>query len=287
MKTLHQIPELRALIADWRRAGDRVALVPTMGNLHAGHLNLVEQALTQADRVVTSLFVNPLQFGPNEDLDAYPRTLARDTEILAAAGNHCLFAPNEAEVYPDGREGRARVEVPGFSDILCGAARPGHFTGVATVVTKLFNMVQPEVALFGKKDFQQLLVIRRLCRDLNLDIEIIGCATVREADGLAMSSRNAYLSPKQRAQAPQLYAQLQQAADAVRLGEALPAIEREASQQLAALGFSPDYVSIRRQEDLAEPSPDDRSLVILAAARLGKARLIDNLEVERSQAKLG
>lgn len=282
MKTLHHISELRALMATWRRAGERIALVPTMGNLHAGHLKLVEMARAQADRVLTSLFVNPLQFGPKEDLDAYPRTLARDTELLAAAGNDGLFAPSEAEVYPDGREGRVRVEVPGLSDILCGAARPGHFSGVATVVTKLFNMVQPDVALFGKKDYQQLLVIRRLCRDLNLDVEIIGCPTVREADGLAMSSRNGYLSSEERALAPRLFVQLQRSAEAMRAGEDLAAIERDASQRLASSGFAPDYVSIRRQSDLAEPGPDDRSLVILAAARLGKARLIDNLEVERS-----
>ncbi|MGB5732966.1 MAG: pantoate--beta-alanine ligase, partial [Thiohalocapsa sp.] len=187
MLTIQHISVLRAQVADWRRAGLRVGLVPTMGNLHAGHLALVRDALSRSDRVVTSIFVNPLQFGPGEDLDAYPRTLQRDAEMLAQAGNHCLFAPDESAMYPNGRDGQTFVEVPGLSDMLCGASRPGHFRGVATVVAKLFNMVQPDVAVFGVKDYQQLLVIQRMATELDLPVEIVGHPIVRESDGLAMS----------------------------------------------------------------------------------------------------
>jgi pantoate--beta-alanine ligase len=281
MHSVHQIPPLRALIADWRRAGLRIALVPTMGNLHRGHLVLVGEALARADRVVTSVFVNPLQFGPAEDFDSYPRTLEQDAALLDEAGNHALFAPLEREVYPNGRDGCTRVEVPGLSDQLCGASRPGHFSGVATVVAKLFNMVQPDLALFGEKDFQQLLVIRRMTADLNLPVEIIGVPTVREADGLAMSSRNGYLTPAERALAPRLHATLRQAAEALRDGVGAAEVEREALQSLAAAGFRPDYVSVRRRDDLAPvQGAAGGALVVLAAARLGAARLIDNLSVD-------
>jgi pantoate--beta-alanine ligase len=282
MHTLHQIHLLRALIADWRRAGLRIALVPTMGNLHRGHLVLVGEALARADRVVTSVFVNPLQFGPAEDFDSYPRTLEQDAALLGEAGNHALFAPSEREVYPNGRDGCTRVDVPVLSDQLCGASRPGHFSGMATVVAKLFNMVQPDLALFGEKDFQQLLVIRRMTADLNLPVEIVGVPTVREADGLAMSSRNGYLTPEERAVAPRLYATLRQAAGALRDGVAAAEVEREALRSLAAAGFRPDYVSVRRRDDLAPPvqGAAGGALVVLAAARLGAARLIDNLAVD-------
>jgi pantoate--beta-alanine ligase len=280
MQTIQQISALRAQVADWRQAGLRVGLVPTMGNLHAGHLALVREALTRADRVVTSIFVNPLQFGPGEDLDAYPRTPERDAEMLEQAGNHCLFSPAESEVYPNGREGQTFVEVPGVSDILCGASRPGHFRGVATVVAKLFNMVQPDSAVFGAKDYQQLIVIRRMTADLDLPVEIVGHPIVREPDGLAMSSRNGYLTSEQRAQAPLLPVQLQRLADALRAGEDSADAEWDAARRLAASGFKPDYVSVRRRSDLAHPQPGDRALVVLAAAYLGKARLIDNLEFD-------
>jgi pantoate--beta-alanine ligase len=281
MHSVHQIPPLRALIADWRRAGLRIALVPTMGNLHRGHLVLVGEALARADRVVTSVFVNPLQFGPAEDFDSYPRTLEQDAALLDEAGNHALFAPLEREVYPNGRDGCTRVEVPGLSDQLCGASRPGHFSGVATVVAKLFNMVQPDLALFGEKDFQQLLVIRRMTADLNLPVEIIGVPTVREADGLAMSSRNGYLTPAERALAPRLHATLRQAAEALRDGVGAAEVEREALRSLAAAGFRPADVSVRRRDDLAPvQGAAGGALVVLAAARLGAARLIDNLSVD-------
>ncbi len=215
MITLDQIEPLRAQIAAWRSQGERTAFVPTMGNLHAGHLDLVRRARQLAPRVIVSIFVNPLQFGPTEDLAAYPRTLAADTRLLAQAQADLLFAPSVGEIYPQGQQGQCRVEVPGISEMLCGASRPGHFVGVATVVCKLFNMVQPDVAVFGEKDFQQLLVIRRMVADLCMPVEIVGAPTVREADGLAMSSRNGYLTTQERARAPQLFATLQASAKAL------------------------------------------------------------------------
>lgn len=287
MHRIHDIDSLRALVARWRRGGLRVALVPTMGNLHRGHLLLVREALARADRVLTSVFVNPLQFGPGEDFDSYPRTLERDADLLAEVGNHCLFAPSEREVYPNGRDGCTMVEVPGLSDELCGASRPGHFRGVATVVAKLFNMAQPDLALFGEKDLQQLLVIRRMAADLNLPVEIVGIPTVRETDGVALSSRNAYLSPDERSIAPKLYEALTLASVALRRGAVPADVERDALRMLTAAGFTPDYVSVRRYADLAPVAGDEPpagTLVVLAAARLGAARLIDNLAVEISDA---
>ncbi|MGE5153725.1 MAG: pantoate--beta-alanine ligase [Bdellovibrio bacteriovorus] len=281
MERIEELSGLRQRITDWRRAGDTVAFVPTMGNLHAGHLSLVSEARRRARRTVVSLFVNPLQFGPREDLSAYPRTPQRDEAMLEEAGCDLLFAPGLGTMYPRGQEAQTRVEVPGLSDILCGASRPGHFTGVATVVCKLFHMVQPDLALFGEKDYQQLLVIRRLVEDLAMSIEVVGVPTVREPDGLAMSSRNGYLSAEERALAPALYRTLQVAADALRAGRNPAEVERQASETLARAGLRPDYVSVRRDQDLAEPGEADRDLVILAAAYLGRARLIDNLRLQR------
>jgi pantoate--beta-alanine ligase len=230
---------------------------------------------------VVSIFVNPLQFGPQEDLAAYPRTLARDESLLGEAGCDLLFAPDPETMYPRGQRSQTRVEVPELSDILCGASRPGHFTGVATVVCKLFHMVQPDLALFGEKDYQQLLVIRRLTEDLAIPIKIIGVPTVREADGLAMSSRNGYLSADERARAPALYRTLKGAAQALEVGRAVAEVELEASEALKAGGLRPDYVSVRRSSDLAEPGSADRELLVLAAAYLGGTRLIDNLRLLR------
>lgn len=281
MEHIDHLTELRARIADWRRAGETIAFVPTMGNLHAGHLTLATEARRHARRVVVSIFVNPLQFGPQEDLAAYPRTLARDESLLVDGGCDLLFAPDPGTMYPRGQEAQTRVEVPGLSDILCGSSRPDHFRGVATVVCKLFHMVQPDLALFGEKDYQQLLVIRRLVEDLAIPIEIVGVPTVREADGLAMSSRNGYLSADERARAPALYQTLRAAADALTAGQAVAAVEHQAAQALAAKGLRPDYVSVRRSQDLAEPGDQDPELVVLAAAYLGRARLIDNLRVRR------
>ena len=280
MQILHHISELRAQLAAWRRAGERIALIPTMGHLHQGHIHLVEVARTLANRSVTSIFVNPMQFGPQEDFNSYPRTLQQDSLKLVQAGLDLLFAPSVAEVYPHGLETMTRVEVPDLSDILCGASRPAHFAGVATVVTKLFNMVQPDVALFGEKDWQQLLIIRRMAVDLNVPVEVVGVPTVREADGLAMSSRNSYLSTAERRIAPNLYATLSTAAGRLQGGERdYQAIQEDAWVALEKAGFRPDYFEIRRADDLAEPRREDTKLRILAVAWLGRARLIDNYAV--------
>ncbi|NVZ09582.1 pantoate--beta-alanine ligase [Allochromatium humboldtianum] len=274
---VERVAELRAQVRAWRAAGERIAFVPTMGNLHAGHLSLVREGRARADRVVASIFVNPLQFGPGEDLDAYPRTLEADRRQLGETGCDLLFTPSVREIYPRGQDTHTRVEVPGISDILCGASRPGHFVGVATVVCKLLNMVQPDVALFGEKDFQQLLVIRRLVEDLALPVEVVGVPTARESDGLAMSSRNGYLTPEERVLAPALYRVLNATAKAVRAGEPIERAEQAGLEVLAAAGLCPDYLTVRRTEDLAPAGPEDRALVILAAAYLGRARLIDNV----------
>ncbi len=279
LELVEPVPALRRRVQEWRRAGLRVAFVPTMGNLHAGHLTLVKEAQQAADRTVVSIFVNPLQFGPSEDFDAYPRTLEQDRVLLEGEGTDLLFAPSVQAVYPHGEAAQTRVEVPGLSEILCGASRPGHFVGVATVVCKLFNMVQPDVALFGEKDFQQLLVIRRMTGDLCMPVEVRGVATVREADGLAMSSRNAYLTSDERARAPRLYQALLRAAERLRQGAAAAEAERLGAAELDAEGMECDYFSVRRAQDLGPPSALDRDLVVLAAARLGRARLIDNLRV--------
>jgi len=280
MRTVHTIAELRAQVAAWRRAGERVAFVPTMGNLHRGHIHLVERARELAPRVVASIFVNPTQFGPNEDFAGYPRTLDDDSRQLTAAGLDLLFAPDVAEMYPRPLEHMTQVTVPELSGILCGASRPIHFRGVATVVSKLFNMVQPDVALFGEKDWQQLVVIRRLVTDLDFPIEIVGVPTVREADGLAMSSRNGYLTAEERAIAPALYATLVASAERLRAGERdFALLATEAKARLAAAGFRPDYFEIRRAHDLQPPTAEDADLRIFAAAWLGRARLIDNLAV--------
>ena len=282
MKTVHTIKELRTQVTQWRAKGLRVALVPTMGNLHAGHIALVMRARELADRVVASIFVNPIQFGEGEDFDAYPRTLVEDQAKLADAGLDLLFAPSVSEVYPRGRDGLTKVSVPGVTEILCGASRPGHFDGVTTVVAKLFNMALPDVALFGEKDFQQLMVIRRMTEDLDFPVEIVGHPIVREADGLAMSSRNGYLSAEERAVAPALNRALAAAAERLKAGEGdYAAVIAEAEASLSAAGFRPDYFQIRRFDDLGEPAADERELVILVAAYLGRARLIDNLTVHR------
>jgi pantoate--beta-alanine ligase len=279
LKLIEEIAALRAQVAEWRHGGDRIALVPTMGNLHAGHLALVREARRLADRTVVSIFVNPLQFGPKEDFGAYPRTLERDRELLEAERADLLFAPSVQVVYPRGQQEQTRVEVPVLSEILCGATRPGHFVGVATVVCKLFNMAQPDVAVFGEKDFQQLLVIRRMVEDLCLPVEVRGLATVREPDGLAMSSRNRYLTPEERVRAPVLYGALCRAGDRLREGSAASEVERWGEEELAASGFRPDYFGVRRAQDLQPVTKEDQDLVVLAAAYLGRARLIDNLRV--------
>ena len=281
MNTVKTLRELRAAVAQARAEGKQIGFVPTMGNLHAGNVSLVEIAAQRADFVVASIFVNPLQLGAGEDLDKYPRTLAADQEKLLAAGCHLLFHPDVAEIYPHGMGDQTRVSVPGVSEGLCGASRPGHFEGVATVVTKLFNMVQPDLAVFGEKDYQQLAVIRALVQDLNMPIQIIGAPTQRAEDGLALSSRNGYLSDEQRAAAPALYRGLQTIAEELRRGarDYARLIETTQAQQRTA-GFIPDYLEIRNAVNLRPAQVDDYHLVILTAAQLGSTRLIDNLVVE-------
>ncbi|MES9970534.1 MAG: pantoate--beta-alanine ligase [Candidatus Thiodiazotropha sp.] len=278
MDTISDIELLRQRIGSWRKAGERIGFVPTMGNLHAGHLALVETAKGQCDRSVVSVFVNPMQFGEGEDFDSYPRTLEQDQRKLEQAGVDLLFAPSAKTIYPQGNQMQTRVEVPELSDILCGASRPGHFVGVATIVCKLFNYVQPDMAVFGEKDYQQLMVIRRMVADLGMPVEILGLPTVREADGLAKSSRNGYLSADERKQAPKLYEILNITADSLRKGERnYGFLEANGADLLRSAGFRPDYFTIRRAEDLRIPDGNEKNLVILAAAYMGTTRLIDNL----------
>ncbi|RMV80926.1 Pantothenate synthetase [Pseudomonas amygdali pv. sesami] len=283
MNTVKTVQELRAAVARARSEGKRIALTPTMGNLHSGHAALVAKAAQRADFVVATIFVNPLQFGPNEDLATYPRTLAADQEKLLQAGCNLLFTPSVEEMYPHGMADQTLVSVPHLSQGLCGASRPGHFEGVATVVSKLFNMVQPDLAIFGEKDFQQLAVIRAMVRDLNMPIQIIGEPTVRADDGLALSSRNGYLNEAQRAAAPALYQAIRQTADAISAGEQdFDALLTSKKQQLEAAGFRIDYLEIRDAISLRPTTAENRDVVILAAAFLGKTRLIDNLHLTRS-----
>ncbi|RZU98965.1 pantoate--beta-alanine ligase [Spiribacter vilamensis] len=282
MQIVTDIAALRARIAEWRGAGERIGFVPTMGNLHGGHLRLVEEARSRSDRTVVSIFVNPAQFGPDEDYETYPRTWTADCEALSAHDTDLLFAPGVEALYPDGGGLRTTVAVPELNDILCGASRPGHFTGVATVVTKLLNLVQPDLAVFGLKDYQQLLVIQRLVRDLHLPVEIVGGAIARESDGLAMSSRNAYLGDDERRRAPALYQTLRALADRLEAGATdFEALVAEGCRQLRRAGLEPDYLEIRRAADLGIATTDDTALVIPAAAYLGRARLIDNVRVRR------
>jgi pantoate--beta-alanine ligase len=269
---------LRSHLHAARRAGVRIAFVPTMGNLHEGHLALAREARSRADLVVASIFVNRLQFGPNEDFDRYPRTFAADCDGLKTAGVDCVYAPDERELYPEPQI--YFVEPPTLASQLEGAFRPGFFRGVATVVLKLFNIVQPDMAIFGKKDYQQLMLVRAMSRQFELPIQIIAGETIRAADGLALSSRNGYLSPAERAQAPELHQALQEVARALRAGAApYRDLEQAAMGKLVKNQWKPDYVAVRKQSDLQSATSADRALVILAAARLGNTRLIDNIEI--------
>ena len=278
MKTYQSSAALRKALTADRLQGRRIAFVPTMGNLHEGHLQLVRRARELGESVVVSIFVNPLQFGANEDLDNYPRTLAADKEKLFAEGVQHLFFPSVEEMYPEGMARTTIVDVPELGDTLCGANRPGHFTGVATVVSKLFNIVQPDVAVFGRKDWQQLAVIRKMVRDLNMWIEIEGVDTARAVDGLALSSRNGYLSESERARAPALYRLLTDTRDAIACGfDDYKELERHALQELKYAGFEPDYFAIRDAETLGAVSAQTETVAVLVAARLGSTRLIDNV----------
>ena len=278
MQTVRDVAALRAALAELRAGGGEVALVPTMGALHAGHMALVAEARRRAAHVVASIFVNPMQFGANEDLSTYPRREASDAKMLDEAGCALLWAPDVAAVYPEGFA--TTVSVSGVSDGLDGAARPGHFDGVATVVLKLFNQVAPDIALFGEKDYQQLAVIRRMARDLDLAVEIVGIPTQRDADGLALSSRNAYLTEAERQSARALPRALGEAAGAIQRGGAVAEILEAARDKLLKAGFEPvDYVELRDSETLLPVDSLERPARLLAAAKLGTTRLIDNLAV--------
>jgi len=283
MITVSTAASLKEQILQLRMGGKRIALVPTMGNLHAGHVRLMQEARKHAQAIVASIYINPLQFGQNEDFDAYPRTPSHDKVSLLAAGVDVLFKPTDADMYPRGKTAQTSVEVPWLSDDLCGAFRPGHFRGVTTVVNRLLNLVTPDIAIFGKKDYQQWRIIRLMVADLGLPVEIIGVDTVREPDGLALSSRNQYLTPAERKIAPKLYEALGLLRDRLRdKGMSRDTVEENAILELKAEGFRTEYVSVRRTQDLQKPEPGDKSLVALAAAWLGQTRLIDNLEFELS-----
>lgn len=280
MKTINNITGLRAELKNARRQGKSIAFVPTMGNLHAGHIKLVHRAKAEADIVVVSIFVNPLQFGANEDLDNYPRTLVEDQEKLIDAGAQLLFTPTVEEIYPEGMAPHAKLCVPIITDTLCGAARPGHFDGVTTVVNKLFNIVQPDVAIFGQKDFQQLAVIRKMVKDFCIPIHIIGEETARADDNLALSSRNGYLNAQERSAAPAMYRALAAIQTAIANGDRnYQTLTDDAKQFLQEAGFVIDYVEIRDAITLMSPTDDSHELVILGAAKLGTTRLIDNLTI--------
>ena len=280
MQSVSEIKSLRSQIKAWRQQGLSIAFVPTMGNLHQGHFSLVEKAKTLADKVVVSIFVNPMQFGANEDLDSYPRTLDADKQGLAEIGTALVFTPTVDIMYPNGLDAQSYVDVPDISMGYCGGARPGHFKGVATVVTKLFNMVQPDFACFGEKDFQQLQVIRAMVRDLSMPIEIIGVQTQREVSGLAMSSRNGYLSEQEKDTAKVLYQTLLNAGQSLEQGnKAFDTVEQKAKQALEQAGLKPDYFAIAEKDNLKPATLETKEFVILAAAFLGKVRLIDNLQV--------
>jgi pantoate--beta-alanine ligase len=274
---IRTVQELRARVAEWRKAGETVALVPTMGAIHAGHLSLVALGKENADRVVTSLFVNPLQFGPREDFHAYPRDEARDNAALAAAGSDLLYAPDGTEMYPPGFT--TKVSVGDLTEGLCGASRPNHFDGVATVVTKLLLQCAPDKAIFGKKDYQQLLVIKRLVRDLDIPVEIIGGEIVREEDGLALSSRNAYLSPDERKVAPLIYQTIHEVAAELERGRGADDAALAGRFKLEAAGFRVDYVAVRDPDTLKPLHGPVEQARVLAAVHLGNTRLIDNVPV--------
>ncbi|MFT5234861.1 MAG: pantoate--beta-alanine ligase [Shewanella sp.] len=281
MITTQEIQQIREQVRVWRMKGESIAFVPTMGNLHLGHITLIKEAAQRADHVVASIFVNPMQFGQNEDLEAYPKTLEADKLALSKAGAELLFTPTPEIIYPKGMDQQTYVEVPKIGNQLCGASRPGHFRGVATVVCKLFNIVQPDIALFGRKDFQQLMIIKTMVEDLSLPIEIIGVDTIREVSGLAMSSRNGYLTDRQKCQAATLKQTMDKLAADIKHGCAITLAINNGKQTLIEAGFTPDYLELRSAADLSQITDEQNELVILAAAYMGKTRLIDNLSFKR------
>ena len=272
--------ELRQYLQHWKDHGKSIAFIPTMGNLHAGHMSLIEKGQSLCDRTICSIFVNPMQFGPNEDWDHYPRSLESDIEQLEAIGCDLVYLPTASELYPEGLDKISHVQVTDLTDRYEGAHRPGHFTGVATVVLKLFNIVKPDVSVFGKKDYQQYRVISKMAEDFNLDVQIIGQETTREASGLATSSRNQYLDPAQTEKAALIFQQLQQTAQQIEQGERdFEKQQARAIANLDAAGFKTDYFSICNAETLLPASPEDRDLVILVTAAMGETRLLDNIEI--------
>ncbi len=279
MQTFTRINEIREVLTAEKRQGRTIGFVPTLGNLHEGHMALIRAARAQADIVVASVFINPMQFAANEDLDAYPRTLGADQEKLIKEGTDFLFAPTAREMYPEGVN--TQIIIPVLSNILCGASRPGHFTGVATICTKLFNIVQPDVAMFGEKDYQQLTIIRHMVNDLYIPVQIVGIQTGRAKDGLALSSRNAYLSANERKSAPVLYQCLMETKQAIEQGARdYYQLELKANSTLKQAGFKPDYYHVMNRNTLETPTSADKQLIVLAAAQLGKSRLIDNLQID-------
>lgn len=281
MITTSAISTIREHVKTWRSKGETVAFVPTMGNLHQGHITLVNEAKKRADHVVVSIFVNPMQFSANEDLDGYPRTLAQDSEKLMLAGTELLFTPTPEIIYPKGLAQQTFIEVPEIGDELCGASRPGHFRGVATIVSKLFNIVQPDIALFGRKDFQQLMIIKTMVEDLSMPIDVIGVETIREASGLAMSSRNGYLTTEEKHSAATLKQALDSIVNAIQRGETIQKAISIAKKRLITVGFTPDYLEVRNANTLRQVTAADSELVVIGAAYLGKARLIDNVSFSR------
>ena len=280
MRTYSNSAQLQPALKNYRQGGQSIGFVPTMGNLHEGHLDLVRKARQLCDVVVVSIFVNPLQFGPTEDLDAYPRTMAADKEKLFSEGVQILYAPDVEDIYPEGMDAQTVVQVPDLGDTLCGSSRPGHFDGVTTVVSKLFNIVQPDAAVFGEKDFQQLSIVRKMVRDLCMPVKIVGVATTRDEDGLAKSSRNFYLTPKQRRIAPLLHETLNNCREAIACDfDNFLQLESHARMKLLQAGFEPDYFAIRDAKTLRTVTENTEEIAILAAARLGNTRLIDNVRL--------
>ena len=281
MDQANSVSELRQYVQHWKDHKQSIAFVPTMGNLHEGHLSLITKGQSLCDRSICSIFVNPMQFGPNEDFNHYPRTLDTDIELLESVGCDLVYLPTASELYPQGLENISQVIVTDLTDTFEGAHRPGHFTGVATIVAKLFNIVKPDISVFGKKDFQQYCVIKKMTQDLNLDVEIIGQETTREASGLATSSRNQYLSEDQKTLAALIYQTLQDSAASISAGETdFDKLEKQATERLNQAGFDTDYFNICNADTLKSATTEDKKLVILVTARLGETRLLDNIEVD-------
>jgi len=281
MNQANSVSELRQYIQHWKDHQQSIAFIPTMGNLHQGHLSLIEKGQSLCDRTICSIFVNPMQFGPNEDFNHYPRTLDRDIELLESVACDLVYMPTASELYPQGLEGISQIIVTDLTDTFEGAHRPGHFTGVATIVAKLFNIVRPDISVFGKKDYQQYCVIKKMTQDLNLDVEIIGQETSREPSGLATSSRNRYLNEEQKSEAALIYETLQEASDKIVRGEKdFASVEKQATDKLNQAGFDTDYFNVCNADTLKPATTGDKKLVILVTTRLGDTRLLDNIEID-------